>query len=68
MAAQSAGGEQWGLLTSLILQKKKDVDLSISPKASLPSWQIGVGFKSQSPFLFFKKHHVQEQKETIKVK
>lgn len=39
------------LMTCLIFTEK---DLSISPQVSLPSWQIGVGFKSQSSFLFHK--------------
>lgn len=47
---------------------EKDEDLSISPKASLPPWQIGVSFKSQSPFLFLKNTMYMNKKQTIKVK
>lgn len=65
MAVQSAGGEQWGLLTSLIFTEK-DEDLSMSPKASLPPWQIGLSFKSQSPFLFFKNTMYKNKKKRFR--
>lgn len=46
-------------------KKTKDEDLSISPKASLPPWQVGVCFKSQSPFLFLR-NTMYKNKRTIK--
>lgn len=53
----------WASLTSLIFTEK-DKDLSMNPKASLPSWQIGVCLKS--PFLFLKTPCTRTK--TIKVK
>lgn len=53
----------WASLTSLIFTEK-DKDLSMNPKASLPSWQIGVCLKS--PFVFLKTPCTRTK--TIKVK
>lgn len=67
-AEETEGGEQWESLTIVWFDRKKDEDLSISPKASLPPWQIGVSFKSQSPFLFLKNTMYKNKRKTIKVK
>lgn len=61
---QEVNRENW--FSFLFFLQKKMKIFQFSPKDSSPPWQIGVSFKSQSPFLFLKKHDVQEQKKTKK--